>query len=399
MKLIQIFAPIDLGDSWLHDNDWEQLEDGLENFGWYNYDFSKKLQLDLSFFQYYQWMKKDIEDVNSIKLADLKPECNGVESVQEGSLLMCNTGIILLYVTYELDETIKPALALQVYNDLSKTHFENLFKEVLGVFKQTELPELPNRIDDMFSRNLIYSKKDVPHWTHGIFLHQDAENNLYQSDQLQDFSLADTYYEYRVGDDYTRCSIGWEMTAISTSGSIEEKGLVRLIWIVGFLWEEMYVFEKLTILKVNHLEKGIKNIRSKLAQARRFRTVVTTVIASAAPASLTMVDRYIRILEIIMDQWRINERKESLTGKIGLLELMYSNMKDEESEYNASIFNLYVLLLTILNGIASGGVIIEYITGSNSFNTFYHLLWAGSMVAFLLLLYGYSKYYEKKNFH
>jgi hypothetical protein len=181
------------------------------------------------------------------------------------------------------------------------------------------------------------------------------------------------------------------MTAISTECDTSEIEVKKLVWIAGFIWEDLYLFESLTLQKVSGLNQTLRGIRSRLVEARNFRTVVTTVIASATPANLTMVDRYVKILDLIMNQWRIEERKESLTGKVGLLEIMYSNMKDEESEYKSSKFNMYILILTVITVLDSLWSIVSNVNAEVSLITENHTLWLLPGIAFILFVTSYRR--------
>lgn len=391
MKQIQIFAPVDFGLSWRELNYWKSLKNTLELLGWQQTHFSTNLEFDLSFFQYYRWLEKTIP-VNNIE--NKAPESVNIDSCK---VLLCNTGIALLIVNYRLIGDRSTTEIQQLYENLSKNHFYKLFKEICKSLKKTELGRISETSNDLFKRETIYLEKETPHWTHGILVHRTAkQSELLSKQDLFNFSLAETYHEYHIQENSTRCSIGWEMTSISTTRDVKDDALIRLVWFVGFLWEEMYVFENLTVAKVNNLESKVKNVQMKLAGVRKLRSIVTTVIASVSPSSITMIDRYVKILEIIMQQWKIADRKESLTGKIGLLELMYSNKKDEVSERNASTVNLYALLITIVNSIASIAVIIDYVSGARQFTSSSMVIWITSVVVLLSFILTFRYIYNRK---
>ena len=155
--------------------------------------------------------------------------------------------------------------------------------------------------------------------------------------------------------------IGWETTAVSTSSEAERARLVDLVRLLGYLWELLYVVDGTAGAYAETLQDAPEDVRQELPRIREVRTMVTTLVDVCALTRLSMTDRYVRIIEVVLDEWHTRELKEAVGAKLHLLDLLYGQLKDEDSEARNERFNLLILVLTLVSVVGVAAEAISYV--------------------------------------
>jgi hypothetical protein len=366
---LQIFSPLDLGRTYFARPAREAFLASCLQHGWSRNEPGKGIELDADFLAHHPSLRRDVTARVATEASLRLQPVEGVAGVGPVELLLYSTGLALLVCTYELSTESAP-VAIKAYHLLSRNHFCTLFGWVVDCWTEF-FGTLPGGDSESLQRACVTGTKDPqagspkrPHWFHGIFLHVGrCRQELLGRDFLHGVTGVHDSQEHAFADLAVLATFGWETTAVTTTQPAEAADLAHLVKLVGYIWELHFVVDSLAARKLSSI--GQESVRRALPLVREFRLCAAILLDVCDLARLTMIDRHLRMMEAMHDEWHLSRIKHTIASKAELLHLAYTQLKDELAEKRANRFNATVLFLTITSLLGIAAEVAGFLVGND----------------------------------
>ena len=381
--LLQVFAPVSIGRIYVSTAGKSRITKQLTTRGWVQIDLRSKLDLASDFYDYHECYCLDITPQ---LLAACPPGMNtGAVGVTGAQLWFQSTGIVLFACTYEIEEELFGASVRNAYDSLTHAggsgHFLVSYAWVKSHLSDV-IGSIPSQDDFGIASN---QTGEAPHWTHGIYVHKAASvEEMLSRDQLGQLVRTDRLHEHEHLAAVLRARFGWETSALSGTQSDELWAVADLVKVIGYVWELHFT---LNSLAENKLRANVGIGARSLASARTFRRNAAVLLCSCHLTHLTMTERHLHIIEMIMAEWKLDELKHGVGDTTELLDIIYTQAREERDERWARQFSIIVGILTGAMLISVTTDAVKFIEEHGSrFTTWSILL---GPVAVFLLVFGW----------
>jgi len=367
-----VFAPIDLPCCAVEREDRATFSTEAVRAGWLPVDltdFASEIFLDRSFSNIRQWYYKEL-DIKEYCQVNVSSESLYIET-SRAELAICSTGIGLLIAHYRLRPSLSGRDAKNIYFDVSRGPFNELWINSHNLIVGEEwLRSHRGRLGEFEGAELLDENR--PHWLHGILTLQSPGTDKKLLDkELSEFTNNGKKYQTSHKNRTCYAQFGWEMTAFANRGkhykfeTLKASGgnFVKLILIIGSLWEEVYSLELRAERKLARLDLENENfgVKRKLASLRVFRRAVTRITISVNASNIIMGEGYSQMASVVANQWHLAERKEALEEWTVALETVYQQLRDEENDRKARRFSFLIFILTLFSVIGAISGTLSYL--------------------------------------